>query len=151
MRPYLSSVLFPLFIATAFTAPAGSIGDPAPPITIEHWVKGTPVRIGRGTNIFVLEFWATWCGPCKRSIPHLTELQRKYADKGVVFVGLSEEPLTDVVPFVTSQGANMEYRVAVDSSKRTFRTWMAAYGKNGIPHAFIVHTNGLVVWHDFPS
>ncbi len=150
-KSFLLAVILPLLAIDTFTANGGSVGDPAPPVTIERWVKGAPVRVGRGTNLLVVEFWATWCGPCKRSIPHLTELQKKYADKGVVFIGISDEPLTDVVPFVASQGDNMAYRVGVDTSRRTYNSWMRAYGEDGIPHAFIVNTNGIVVWHDFPN
>ncbi|HEX5219834.1 MAG TPA: TlpA disulfide reductase family protein [Verrucomicrobiae bacterium] len=136
-----------LFISASSAA---SIGDPAPPVFVERWVKGAPVRVGAGTNIFVVEFWATWCGPCKQSIPHLTELQKKYADKGVIFVGFSDEKVETVQPFVAAQGGNMDYRVVVDSSKRTFNNWMKAYGESGIPHAFVVGTNGQVLWHDHP-
>jgi len=129
---------------------AASIGDVAPPLPIESWVKGTPVRIGPGTNIFVVDFWATWCGPCRRSIPELTELQKKYADKGVIIIGISTEPAAKVAAFVSAQGAAMDYRVAVDPSQRALKNWHTAFGANGIPHAFIVGTNGFVLWHDNP-
>lgn len=132
-------------------ARAANIGDPAPPLPIERWIKGTPVRVGAGANLFVVEFWATWCGPCKRSIPHLTELQKKFAGQGVVVLGVSDEPVSDVQPFVTAQGGNMDYRVAVDSSQRSIQNWMKAYGESGIPHAFVVGTNGTVLWHGFPT
>jgi thiol-disulfide isomerase/thioredoxin len=151
MKLLLAGIVFLVPAIATLTAQAASIGDPAPPLTVERWVKGSPFKIAPGTNIFVVEFWATWCPPCRRSIPHLTELQKKYAGQGVIFLGVSDQPLTDVVPFVAGQGDNMAYRVGVDTSKRTFRAWMAAYGENGIPHAFIVNTNGMVVWHDFPT
>ena len=140
-----------LTLSLSISLRAASIGDPAPSVFVERWVKGAPVKIGPGTNIFVVEFWATWCGPCKKSIPHLTELQKKYADQGVIFVSFSDEKLETVQPFVAAQGGNMDYRVVVDSSKRTFNNWMTAYGESGIPCAFIVGTNGLVLWHDFPN
>jgi thiol-disulfide isomerase/thioredoxin len=140
-----------LLLSTAPTATCASLGDKAPPVTVERWIKGAPVRIGPGPNVFVVEFWATWCGPCKRSIPHLTELQAKYKDRGLVIVGVSDEPAADVIPFVASQGGAMDYRVAVDTSRRTFNNWMPAYGENGIPHSFVIGTNGLVLWHGFPS
>ena len=133
------------------TAHAARIGDPAPPLRVERWVKGAPVRITPGTNIYVVEFWATWCPPCRKSIPHLTELQKEYGPKGVTVIGISSEKVEEVVPFVNSQGANMNYRVAVDSSGTSMKAWMDAYGQTGIPHAFIVDRLGKVAWHGFPS
>lgn len=104
-----------------------------------------------GTNIYVVEFWATWCPPCRKSIPHLTKLQKQYGPQGVVFIGVSEEPADKVVPLVASQSKAMAYRVAVDSRGRTSKAWMKAYGVSGIPHAFVVGTNGLVLWHGYPA
>jgi thiol-disulfide isomerase/thioredoxin len=151
MKSLLAAIAFLVLTIASLTTYAASIGDPAPPLTVERWVKGLPCKIAPGTNIYVVEFWATWCPPCRQSIPHLTQLQKEYADKGVIFIGVSDEPLTDVVPFVASQGDNMAYRVGVDSSKRTYRAWMTAYGESGIPTAFIVDTNGMVVWHNHPN
>lgn len=140
-----------LAIALETSVRGASIGDPAPALSIERWVKGAPSALTPGKNLYVVEFWATWCPPCRRSIPHLTELQKKYADKGLVIIGVSDETLADVQPFVAEQGGNMEYRVAIDSTRRTFQNWMKAYGQSGIPHSFIVGTNGTVWWHGFPS
>lgn len=140
-----------VLISSALPVKAATLGDPALPLTIERWVKGAPVKVGPGTNLFVVEFWATWCGPCKQSIPHLTELQRKHAGQGVIIVGVSSEPLNDVAPFVAGQGDGMAYRVAIDSSEGSQHRWFAAFGEKGIPHAFVVGTNGTILWHGFPN
>ena len=131
--------------------PGARLGDPAPAVTIERWIKGAPVKFGPRTNLLVVEFWATWCPPCRESIPHLTALQKKYSEKGVVFISISKESVNEVAQFVANQGDNMAYRVAVDSSGRTQNLWFGAYSQSGIPHAFVVNTNGAVLWHGFPD
>ena len=105
---------------------------------------------GKGKNIAVVEFWATWCPPCRTSIPHLTELQKKFKDKGVVFIGISNEEPGVVAPFVQKQGDQMDYVVAIDRGRATSDGYMKAFGQNGIPHAFIVDKDGKFAWHGHP-
>ena len=128
------------------------LGDPAPPLKIKEWVKGQPVNLkeAKGKNIVVVEFWATWCGPCKQSIPHLTELQKKFKDQGVVFIGISDETTDKVKPFVEKMGKDMDYVVALDDDQATNKAYMQAFKVNGIPHAFIVDKAGAIVWSDHP-
>ncbi|MEK7713866.1 MAG: TlpA disulfide reductase family protein, partial [candidate division NC10 bacterium] len=92
--------------------PALELGDPAPELKIADWVKGTPITLasGKDKSVYVVEFWATWCGPCRTSIPHLTELQKKYKDKGLVIVGITDEDKTTVSNFVEKMGEKMDYR-----------------------------------------
>lgn len=128
---------------------AADLGDPAGKLTIAKWVKGSQVDLAaQNDKITVVEFWATWCGPCRMSIPHLTEMQKRYGDK-VTFVGVSDEPAETVEPFVAQLGKEMDYTVAVDTDRQTSKAFMEAYGVNGIPHAFVVQ-NGKVMWHGHP-
>jgi len=132
---------------------AAEIGSPAPALEIGSWIKNGPVDLaaGKGKTIYVLEFWATWCGPCLESIPHLTELQKKYRDKGVVIVGISDEPASVVKPFVEKMGAKMDYVVAVDRREATSRNYMGAFQIEGIPHAFVIDKSGVIAWHGHPQ
>jgi thiol-disulfide isomerase/thioredoxin len=147
----LFTTLMCFFACTASLCLAAELGDPAAPLTIQEWIKGEPIAIGPGmSNVVVVEFWATWCPPCLISIPHLTELQKQFADQGVRFVGISSEPPDTVRPFVDDMGDKMGYTVAVDLSNATSEAYMEAYGERGIPHAFIIDTNGVVIWHAHP-
>src|SRR5262245_37959460 len=65
------------------------IGSPAPALQAEKWVKGAPVASFEKGKTYVVEFWATWCGPCIASMPHLSALSRQYKDKGVTIVGMT--------------------------------------------------------------
>ena len=134
------------------SASAAALGDAAAPLEIAEWVKGQAVDLAavKGKKIVVVEFWATWCPPCRASIPHLTELQKKFKDKDVVFVGVSNEKLATVKPFVEKMGEKMDYVVAVDKEQKTSAGYMEAFKIEGIPHAFIVDKKGLIVWEGHP-
>ena len=138
-----------LCLPTTHTA---EVGDPAAPLKIAEWVKGDAVDLAKvkGKKIVVVEFWATWCPPCRTSIPHLTELQKKFKDQDVVIVGVSGEKVSEIKPFVAKQGDKMNYVVAADDGNATAERYMTAYQQNGIPHAFIVDKESRVVWHGHP-
>ena len=123
-----------------------SSGEPAAALAVAHWVKGEPVDVSSGVH--VVEFWATWCPPCRTSIPHLTELQEKFKDRGVNIIGVSDEELATVESFVKKMGDKMAYTVAIDAGA-TSKGYMGKYGVGGIPHAFVVK-DGEVVWHGHP-
>jgi thiol-disulfide isomerase/thioredoxin len=133
------------------------LGDPAPAIQVAEWVQGTPVARFEPGKVYVVEFWATWCGPCKYAIPHLNELAIQYAGQ-VQFIGvsvwerISEQEPYRVPKFVKQMGDKMTYTVAADQiapsdeSGPMARTWMEAAGQMGIPTAFIVNREGRIAW-----
>jgi thiol-disulfide isomerase/thioredoxin len=151
-----TAVTLVLLSITATATLAIELGDPAPPLKVKEWVKGDPVNLkdGKGEKIYVVEFWATWCGPCIRGIPHLTELQKEYKDKGVVFIGISssDKNLKTVKSFVKEMGDNMAYTVAYEESGSTPTSdaYMKAFKKNGIPQCFVIDKKGLIVWEGHP-
>ncbi|MFM7052953.1 MAG: thioredoxin domain-containing protein [Planctomycetota bacterium] len=133
------------------------IGDAAPAFAVDTWVKGEPFEKIEAGNVYVMEFWATWCGPCIAAIPHLTELQKKYPDVRFVGVAASESgsdegaKLGKVKGFVEGKGDAMGYRVAyVGDRAKMSRPWMEAAGQRGIPCTFIVGKDAKVAWIGHP-
>mgnify|MGYP001807284779 CR=1 FL=1 len=127
------------------------VGSEAPGLAIEDWVKGDPVTIEKD-KVYLVEFWATWCGPCKKSIPHLTELQESFGDDGLVVIGVSiDDELETVEKFVKSQGRKMDYTVAFDNRGRTERAWMGRAKMKGIPCSFLVDGQGKLQFIGHPQ
>ncbi len=135
-----------------------SIGDPAPPLVIDTWVQGQPVTAFEQGRVYVVEFWATWCPPCRASMPHLSELQEKYAD-ALTAIGVTDEDLDTVKSFLAKPSeANgdktwsevVDYTLATDSANATTIAYLQAAGQGGIPCAFIVGREGLVEWIGHP-
>src|SRR3974390_3519188 len=81
--------------------PTLKVGDPAPKLQVGKWVQGEPVKGFEHGKAYIVEFWATWCGPCRASIPHLNDIHNKYKDKGLVVIGqdCSEPNENLVAPF----------------------------------------------------
>ncbi len=136
-------------------APAATlkVGDPAPKLAPAKWIQGDAITAFEPGKLYVVEFWATWCGPCRASIPHLSEMNTKFKDKGVVFIGQNvwEEKADAAVPFVKKMGDKMNYNVATDTEDKTMATtWLTAAGQDGIPSAFLVDQTGKIAWIGHP-
>ncbi len=134
-----------------------TIGDKAPTTEISHWLKGKPVAEFEDGNVYVMEFWATWCGPCKASIPHISELQEQYADYDVTFIGVSDEKLQTVVKFLTAADSEnvlwnekIHYTLATDPDRSTAKAYLKAAAQQGIPTAFIVGKDSRIEWIGHP-
>lgn len=153
----LSAALVAALASMSAFATAGTltVGDAAPALTVGKWVKGEPVKEIETGKLYVVEFWATWCGPCVQTIPHLTEMAK--ANPEVTFIGASvwENDDADVAPFLEKMGDKMDYHVAVDDKSTIEKgamatNWMEAADQNGIPTAFVVNKEGKIAWIGHP-
>jgi len=154
----LAAFLMLSSVTLTATAEGLGVGDPAPAMGVSKWVKGEKLDKLEPGQTYVVEFWATWCGPCRDSIPHLTQLQKKHK-KDVKFIGVSvwEQDQSKVEPFVKEMGEKMDYNVAMDdvpaggegSEGKMAKAWMKAADADGIPTAFIVKDQ-KIAWIGHP-
>lgn len=130
-----------------------AVGSPAPSFAPTAWLKGDPLSTFEKDKLYLIEFWATWCGPCVGSIPHLNDLHNRFADKGLVIVGVNiwdKKPTAET--FVQKQGDKMRYRVAFDekATGQVTRDWVDAAGITGIPTTLVVR-DGKIIWKCHPG
>jgi thiol-disulfide isomerase/thioredoxin len=131
------------------------VGDAAPKIQVSRWVQGEQVKQFEGDKVYIVEFWATWCGPCVASIPHLNEIHERFKPKGLVVIGqnVMEEDTKAAVDFVKKMAGRMTYRVTLDdkaSEGFMARNWLTAAGQTGIPCAFVINKKGEVAYIGHP-
>lgn len=132
--------------ATGTGSPAGEFCDAqAQPAPLDHVMKdmnGQEVNLAsyKGKVVF-LNFWATWCGPCKIEIPHFVNLQAKYQDKGVAFLGLSvDDTVEQLKPFAEQYKINYPVLVGLENE-----AVQEAFGPIwGIPITFIIDRQGNI-------
>ena len=132
-------------------------GDPAPPVVVAAVVQGNPVETFTSDKVYVVEFWATWCGPCLAGMPHISTLQEEYGDE-VQFIGVTREDEGTVSGFMdqTSRSGEkwtdvLKYTIARDDESQTSQAYMTAARQRGIPCAFIVGRDGKVEWIGHPA
>lgn len=131
------------------------IGSKAPALQLAHFPRGEAITSFEPGRTYVVEMWATWCGPCIAAFPHVADLQKKYEDKlSVIGVNIWErasgEERTELVEEFVAKHTEMKYTVAIEEGTAMGDTWMKPAGQNGIPAAFIIDGTGKVAWIGHP-
>ena len=103
---------------------------------VEQWISPEPEWEGK---FVLIDFWATWCGPCRKAVKHLNEWQEKFSDK-LVIIGISDESADTVKAF---SNPALTYASATDTQGRTKKKLKVG----GIPHVIILDPQGIVTSH----
>jgi thiol-disulfide isomerase/thioredoxin len=110
------------WVATGWAAHSPMLGQPAPRLELSEWINGEITPQSMKGKIVVVDFWATWCGPCRRAIPHNNELLKRYASKGVLIFGAcgsgrGEEKMAETLKELKAEYPNAR------ASKGTTEAW----------------------------
>ncbi len=140
-----SGVFLTIFFILLIVNNAGgdTLDGPYPP----YHSKGEVVKLSdyKG-KVVLLDFWATWCPPCRKGIPDLVEIKKEFKNKGVEVIGISLDALThggqtqkDVIPFMKSN--NINYPIVKGNDK----VIMDFGGINSIPTSFVIDKEGYII------
>jgi len=151
-----------IFILVGMSIPLSAkegvkVGDMAPPLSCDEWIKGDTVKTFCAGSVYLIEFWGTWCGPCIKNIPRLSKLQQQYAKGGLTVLGVAShefKPRETLMQFMEERGASMKYRVAYDPDQSMERDWDTG-GKEGatfrMPICFVVDKGGRIKFVGHPE
>jgi thiol-disulfide isomerase/thioredoxin len=137
--------------------PPLKVGDPAPALKVTKWLQGDAVTRFEPGKVYVVEFWATWCGACIRHMPHLAELQARYKDQGVTIIGFTSRDIRGVpdnteekvAAFVRRRGPTLKYTFAYAADGTTIDAWLKAAGQGGFC-TFVVDKAGRIAYMGSP-
>jgi cytochrome c biogenesis protein CcmG, thiol:disulfide interchange protein DsbE len=116
------------------------LNQQAPKLEVEKWLSKKPdTTKGKFT---LIDFWATWCGPCRKYIPMLNDFHQKYSSK-INVIGISDETEDKVKNF---SDPKINYYEAIDPKQRIYQQLEI----KGIPHVIIISPKGTVIWEGFP-
>ena len=120
-------------------SPAPQAGKPAPDFQLPN-LEGQAISLSdfRGKPVF-LNFWATWCGPCRYEMPFIQEIFEEWSDQGLVIlaIDIGENPET-VKDFMQSH--NFSFQVLLDTNKDV----ALEYNIRGIPTTFLIDKDGVI-------
>jgi len=124
---------------------ADLVGSDAPEVNAKEWINASGnVSLSQFKDkVVVVEFWATWCPPCREAIPHLVKLYNKDKAKGLIVIGLTNEKRKSAKIDKFVKKMKMNYIVGTGSTSGQ------EYGVRGIPRAFVI-VDGKIIWEGHP-
>ncbi len=132
---------YPPYVKKDLYAKKDCRGKVAPPFIVKEWLSGNaPDTKGK---VILLDFWATWCGPCGELVPELNQYKKKFGNDLAV-IGVTDESAADVKRFMKTVPIDYDIALAPDSEM------YKAIGIHGIPHCLVISADGVVRWQGFP-
>jgi len=157
-------VLSIAFVFVFFTLRAQDslfIGKTPPPLKVEQWLNGEPQELLKKNHIYIIDFWALWCGPCIAGIPHLNELQKKYPNQ-LTIIGITNKDewgntLDKVKEFVAARDIAYPLAWVAESRPHEGMTgifvheWMRRANTMNLPQIMVVDQKGKIAFIGEPQ
>jgi thiol-disulfide isomerase/thioredoxin len=115
-------------------------GKPMPALTLSEWMNGEVKTADMKGKVVIVDFYATWCGPCMAAIPHNNEMLEKYKDKGLVIVGVCTSTRGQEEMPTTVKKMGIKYPTARDPALKSEKAWQVHY----YPTYALVDRKGVV-------
>ena len=149
----MKKILFYLLFLSQFICTSQinlELDEKAPEFTITDWIINKPDNIELNGKFLVLEFWATWCAPCLKSVPHMNELQNQFKNKNIVFLSLTNEKKDKILKSLKK--FNFETVVVSDTTNATFENYKSIeYNDILRPSIVLIDNYGIIKWVGYPK
>jgi thiol-disulfide isomerase/thioredoxin len=146
-------LLFPLILlaqSNLFKPQLALINTKVDTINISHFILNEPLDKNFNGKFKVLEFWATWCGPCLKAVPHLNKLQKEFKDSNIVFLSFTYESPQKIAE--TLKKVKFETVVVCDTTKTTHRNLRIEYkGTMPLPRTVLIDDENKIIWYGEPE
>lgn len=127
------------------------VGDAAPELSIATWWQDKKLAELQKNRVYLVDFWASWCPPCRESFPEIAKMRAKYASEGLEVVAVStDEDVDAAAQFLNTQGGKFDFFVGIDKKEASWTSWGTAAGRTTIPSSFLVDSQGKILWIGHP-